>query len=454
MKTYHFQGLLNHTKWIDNVYVSIDTQGIITAISDQRPDGHVEDVNGYAIPGFQNAHSHAFQYAMAGLAEHMSSAQDDFWSWREAMYSLALSVTPDDVEAIATQLYSEMLRQGYTHVAEFHYLHHAPSGSLYDDPAEMSLRIMRAAAKSGIGLTLIPIFYNRGDFGKEASSGQRRFLSQDTSAYARLKDAASKHAKEYDVLMATGIHSLRAASSDHISELFQAHPKEQPLHLHIAEQSKEVKACEAFYGKRPVQWLLDNQDVGAHCHLVHATHLDHNERKRLAESKATSVICTTTEGNLGDGFFPIKEYLNEGGRIAIGSDSHVGLSPLEELRWLDYGMRLRQQGRNVICNAVGQDSGARLFHAAHLGGAQANGVLDACNLDLGHPLNALVIDADAPLFSACPPQRRLSTLIYGCDVSMNLGTMRKGEWVVRNGKHNKAQEIRDSFRKTLKRLRK
>ena len=450
MKVFAFEGVLTETGWLEPAWVTVDERGHLLTMTDQPPPQVDEIVPGFAIPGFQNAHSHAFQYAMAGLAEHLSGTADDFWSWRQAMYGLALHVDPDTLEAIAAMLYSEMLRHGYTAVAEFHYLHHDPNGKPYADPAEMGTRLVAAAKRTGIAITLIPIFYRLGNFGIEASPHQRRFLTRSRDAWDRLVAASARAISGYDrARLGIGVHSLRAADSDDLHAVWQAAPADAPRHLHIAEQRVEVEACLAHLGARPVAWLMDNLDLGPRDNLVHATHIDAGECAALAASGATAVLCPTTEGNLGDGFFPLRDYVGRNGSWAIGSDSHIGLNPMEELRWIDYGQRLQAEQRNVLCHEPGQDSGWLAYTQSLLGGRRALGQPDTHFFPLGAPFDAAILDASWPLFATHPPERRLATLIYAGDAGALLGTMTAAQWVVREGKHRFQSTLRHNFTAAL-----
>ena len=317
MKTFSFKGILLNEGWLDNAFVTVDDQGKISSIS-QEHKGDSESLNCFALPGFQNAHSHAFQYAMAGLAEIHSTDKnpDDFWSWRDSMYKLALSVSPDDLQKIARQLYAEMLRHGYTNVAEFHYVHHDKEGKRYDNLSEMGERLIAAASEVGIGITLIPIFYQKGGFGKDPVEGQKRFLSQSVEEYYELLEASSKscdycqHAN-----VAVGIHSMRGVDPADIATVAKEGRRDIPFHIHISEQLKEIEESKKYLGKRPVEWMLDNVELSDRFHLVHATHLTEDETKYLAASGANVVLCPSTEGNLGDGIFPVKMYQEHRGRV-------------------------------------------------------------------------------------------------------------------------------------------
>src|SRR5258706_8681372 len=329
---FKFKALLQKDSWVSPAYVGVDEKGLVQYLSNHAPENGIamDPVDGFVLPGFQNAHSHAFQYAMAGLAEnHPADTVDDFWTWREAMYRCALSVDPGQAEAIASLLYAEMLRHGYTHVAEFHYLHHDQSGKAYAHLAEMGERMIAAATTSGIKITLVPVFYQKGNFGTEPLPHQRRFISTSVEDYFRLLEGSRAVVKNNDhARLGFSVHSLRAVELSDVIKTFQQGPKELPFHIHVAEQQKEVNDCLAYCGKRPMQWLLENLPVTERFHLVHATHLHDDELKKLAVSGASVVLCPSTEGNLGDGIFRMEEYVKSGGHWSIGTDSHVGLNPL------------------------------------------------------------------------------------------------------------------------------
>ena len=294
---------------------------------------------GWRVPGIANLHSHAFQRAMAGLAERQTHPEDSFWTWRETMYRFAARFDPDTLHAVAAQLYVEMLEAGYTTVCEFHYLHHAPDGSAYADPAAMSRALIAAARETGIRLTLLPVLYMSGGFdGRPLGERQRRF-GHDVDGFLALLDMLRKDASDM-LRIGCALHSLRAVPADAMRAVLAALPAQTPIHIHIAEQLGEVQDCINVRGARPVEWLLANAAVDAHWTLVHATHLDAPEVRGIAASGATVAICPTTEANLGDGLFPLRAYLDAGGAWGIGSDSQISVSPIEELRWLEYGQRL------------------------------------------------------------------------------------------------------------------
>ncbi|MTI39677.1 formimidoylglutamate deiminase [Fulvivirga lutimaris] len=454
MKHFQFSGLLQNDGWQDGLTVSVDSKGIITDIHSGKEDG-AEVVNGYAIPGFQNAHSHAFQYAMAGLAEkHKSGAEaDDFWNWREAMYQLALTMKPEDLETVATMLYSEMVRHGYTHVAEFHYLHHDIEGKPYNNIAEHGERLIAAAKKAGIKITLVPMFYQKGGFGMEPQVKQRRFISKSEADYLNLLEASRQATTHYDgASLGYGIHSLRAVEPSLIKSFLADNKMAIPFHIHISEQLKEIQDCLSFLGKRPVEWLLDNAEVSENYHLVHATHLVDSEVVGIANANAHVVLCPSTEGNLGDGIFPLRQFQKLGGRWSIGTDSHIGLNPLEELRILDYGQRLTSHQRNTFVDHKVNDSGEYAIKQSQLAGRAAMGNQRQAYFEVGQPLDAVVYDAKKPLLATACSSNRLSTIVYASDSSWVKGTIVNGDWVVKDHNHLKADEIAADFAKTMNAL--
>ena len=326
----------------------------------------------WRIPGIPNLHSHAFQRAMAGLAERQTHPEDSFWTWRETMYRFAARMDPDSTYAVAAQLYVEMLEAGYTSVCEFHYVHHAPDGNAYADPAAMSRALIAAARDTGIRLTLLPVLYMAGGFDGRALSARQLRFGHDVESFLRLLQTL--RSEENDLLrIGCAFHSLRAVPERAMREVLAALPADAPLHLHIAEQIGEVQDCLSLRGARPVEWLQQNFEVDARWTLVHATHLTPVETKQLAASGATVAICPTTEANLGDGLFPLRAYLDAGGAWGIGSDSQISVSPVEELRWLEYGQRLVTRHRNIAVSHESSSVGETLLRGAMASALNATG---------------------------------------------------------------------------------
>lgn len=433
MKSYRFKALLQNQVWLENATVSLDAAGKIVSVSQQAENADSIYIDGCALPGFQNAHSHAFQYAMAGLAERHSAsraAADDFWSWREAMYQLALNINPEQLKIIAAMLYAELLRNGFTGVAEFHYVHHAPGGAPYDNPAEMGAALVEAAKDAGIKITLIPIFYQKGGFGIAANEGQKRFISATFDDYLKLFEASARVCKQYEgANVAVGIHSMRGVDHRDISRTAQDAPQDVPFHIHVSEQLKEVEDSLAYLGKRPVEWLLDNIELNERFHLVHATHLTESETERLARSGASVVLCPSTEGNLGDGIFPLRRFQSFGGQWSIGTDSHVGLNPLEELRLLDYGQRLITHKRDTFTGENIEDSGLFAITRATIAGRRAMNNFEPEFFAAGASFDACVINANEPLLANVRTENLASSILYTADASQIYGAFVAGKLI-------------------------
>ncbi len=451
MKEFKFKGLLVNKIWQENVSIMIDNDGVIQSIKNSNDGLGYSD---FAIPGFQNAHSHSFQYAMAGLAELHDTKpnQNDFWSWRNAMYDLALTINPDQLEDIATMLYKEMLRNGYTHVAEFHYLHHDISGNKFNNISENGERLVSAAKKAGIKITLIPIFYQMGGFGKKPEEKQRRFISANYIDYVNLLDASKKSANRYsNASTGIGIHSMRGVTEKDIIHLSEYRRNNTPFHIHVSEQLKEIEDCINHLGQRPVEWLANNIELNENYHLVHATHINKKEISKIAKSKANVVLCPSTEGNLGDGIFPLKEFLSENGRWSIGTDSHIGLNPLEEIRLLDYGQRLITHNRNTFGNNISGDNGSIAIESSFINGKKSMGEDQDVFFQIGQKFDALVINESHPLINQTSFKNLSNTIVYSSDISSYKGTIVNGDWVIIEGKH-KDENIEANFRSTLKTL--
>lgn len=403
------------------------------------------------LPGLPNLHSHAFQRGMAGLSEVRGPGVDSFWTWRDVMYRFLAVMTPDDVEAISAQAYVEMLEGGFTRVGEFHYLHHAPDGRPYAAPAEMAQRVGAAAAQTGIGLTLLPVFYAQGGFGGlPPTQGQRRFISTP-DAFARLLDDSRRVTVTLDdAVLGVAPHSLRAVAPEHLVAITALTP-DGPVHMHIAEQQREVEDCIAWSGARPVEWLLDHAAVDARWCLIHATHMTANETARLAGTGATAGLCPMTEANLGDGIFPGVDWLAAGGRYGVGTDSNVTCDAAQELRQLEYSQRLGQRGRNMMAGgAAGASTGRALFKSALAAGAA-----------LGHGLTGLQVGASADLVTLRPDDpslvhrhddRLLDGWIFVGDRRAIDGVWVRGRALVAGGRHIERDRIAARYAQAIGRL--
>ena len=398
---------------------------------------------GWRTPGIANLHSHAFQRAMAGLAERQTHPEDSFWTWRETMYRFAARFDPDTLHAVASQLYLEMLEAGYTTVCEFHYLHHAPDGRPYAAPTAMSDALIAAARETGIRLTLLPVLYISGGFDGRALSARQQRFGHDVEAYLRLFETL--HARQDDVLrVGCALHSLRAVPAAAMQAVLAALPRECPIHIHIAEQVGEVQDCIAIRDARPVQWLLANAPVDPRWTLVHATHLDAAEIAGIANSGATVAICPTTEANLGDGLFPLRAFLDAGGAWGIGSDSHISVSPVEELRWLEYGQRLVTRHRNIAVAADLASVGASLLRGIAASAPRATGFEDGDDY--------LVLDPEAPLMAGAGADDVADRWIFSGNRNLVREVVVNGERVVADGRHRKREAIATRYRAAIAQL--
>ena len=381
--------------WADSVEIKIDSTGNITTISPDLPysDGDRVEV---LIPAIPNVHSHAHQRAMAGLGESAGDTQDSFWTWRKVMYHYLERIQPDNLFHIAAQLYLEMLKAGYSCVGEFQYLHHDLNGQAYDNRAEMSLQCLQAATRVGIGFTALPVLYRYGGFGSAAAlDGQKRFLNDADGFIEIVKGLQSATTNDANCSVGIAPHSLRAINRDLLAEVIASLKSLAAIHVHVAEQTKEVDDCLDWSGKCPVEWLFENFDVDQKWCLIHATHINDQETAAMAGSGCVAGLCPTTEANLGDGFFNAREYFAQRGCWAIGSDSHISIDPVEELRWLEYGMRLQTRGRNVLVSDASANTGRNLLDGALAGGAQACG-RNIGSIAEGYRADLVVLDHEHP----------------------------------------------------------
>ncbi len=435
--------------WARNVRLTLKDGAIETLAADAAAEVGDHRV-GALVPGMPNLHSHAFQRGMAGLAERRGATADSFWTWREVMYRFLARMSPEDVEAIAAWAYVEMLEAGFTAVGEFHYLHNAPDGTHYADPAEMAGRIAAAAEASGIGLALLPCFYAHGGCGGKATKpGQARFVS-DIDGFWRLVEASRRHLARLDgAVLGIAPHSLRAVDAAELRALVDAWPVE-PIHIHAAEQTGEVEECVAWSGARPVQWLLDNMAVDERWCLIHATHMTADESRVLARSGATAGLCPVTEANLGDGIFEAVRFLDAGGRIAVGSDSNVRIALPEELRTLEYGQRLRERKRNRL-GPTAASTGRHLFDLARAGGAQALG-LDSGALVAGKIADIVILDAQHPALASREGDAALDSWIFASGDGVVRDVFAGGRHVVADGRHVARERVLARFKVTMRRL--
>ncbi len=447
--------------WQRDVVLEVDAGGHWSHVAAGVPAPHdAETLAGPVLPGLVDAHSHAFQRAFAGLAERRDGADDDFWSWRDRMYKVANAVTPESLRAIAAHLYVELLRGGYTQVCEFHYLQHRPDGTPYDDPLALSMALADAAADAGIGLTLLPVLYERAGFTAPAlRPDQRRFHAGADDVWRRSQDftarvAAAGRASLVPLNAGLAIHSVRAAAAESIGRLRQlAHGFDGPIHVHVSEQQAELRDCVAATGRTPVAWLAGQGWLDARWQLVHATHVDAGEIAATAASGAGVVICPGTEGNLGDGFTDLPAWLDAGVDLAIGSDSNVTRSWREELRWMEYGQRLRLERRNVCAQPARSqpDTAASLFERARAGGGRAAGHA-RWGLEAGARADLLVIDPDDASLVGLPQARWLDALVFSSPGRPWRDVMVAGRWALRGHHHAQVARIAAGFARAMAEL--
>jgi formiminoglutamate deiminase len=450
MSRLHFASALLPSGWANDVQVVVAagaiaevTPGVAPTVGDERHQ--------IALPGLASLHSHAFQRGMAGLAELRGDSTDTFWTWRETMYRFALAMTPDDVAAVATLLYIEMLEQGFTRVGEFHYLHHDRDGSRYADFAEMAARIAQAAEASGIALTLLPSFYAHGSFGGAAPhAGQRRFICSIDQFAALIAASRKVIAKLPGANIGIAPHSLRAVAPEELAAIIPL-ADGGPVHIHAAEQMKEVEDCMAWSGQRPVQWLLEHAPVDRRWCIIHATHTTNEEVAAFARTGAVAGLCPITEASLGDGIFPAREFLDAGGSFGVGTDSNVLIGVADELRQLEYGQRLKHRARNVLSGGAGRSTGRTLFDHALAGGARALAQATV-GLTPGARADIVTLDAAHPSLAVRARDAIIDGWIFAAGNSAIDCVWAGGDKVVEGGRHRLRQAARERFNASMRGL--
>ena len=460
-RQYHLESVVLPAGWTRDALVTVAEDGYISAI-EQGIQSHADDaqperVSGIVVPGMPNAHSHAFQRGMNGNTEYRLSARDSFWTWRQAMYALANRIGPQDLQTLATQLFVEMLKAGYTSVAEFHYLHRQPDGENYPGDNALWAATAQAAAVTGIGLTFLPTLYQTSDFGAAPlKKDQARFATETEHFLRAIERRVSTERRAAPATLRTGVafHSLRAVPLDTLRytvQALRAMDATLPLHIHVSEQIKEVEACVAHTGKRPIELLLDTGLLDAHWCLVHATHANVAEMKGMAAAKSAVCLAITTEANLGDGFFDAARFLKFGGRICVGSDSQATVNPAEELRWMEYQQRLRKRRRGVLADAEESHAGTRLWRDAALHGAQALGQRVG-EIAVGRRADWLVLDREHPTMVGAPDENALDHLVFAGGDAAIRDVMVAGRWVVKGRHHAAEVPLQGEFSQLMQRL--
>lgn len=444
----HFKEALLPAGWSPDVRISIE-DGRIAAIESGVPAEARDERHAIGLPGLPNLHSHAFQRGIAGLTEIRGTSSDSFWTWRDLMYRFVGKMMPDDVAAITAQAYVEMLEAGFTRVGEFHYLHHDISGAPYGNIAELAERIVSSAKESGIGLTLLPVFYAHAGFGGRApDSGQRRFINS-VDQFRRLMEAARQAVAGYEgALLGVAPHSLRAVTPDELNEIIPL-AGNGPIHIHVAEQVKEVEDCLSWSGLRPIQWLLEHMPIDRHWCVIHATHMADGEARAMAARGAIAGLCPITEANLGDGIFNATTFFGAGGRFGVGSDSNVLIGAADELRQLEYSQRLALRARNVLATTSMASTGRVLFDGALAGGAQALGM--PSGLAPGHPADIFSLDSSQVALAGRSGDALLDSWVFSGKSLVDC-VWTSGRKVVTNGRHHQAEQVATRFRERLEGL--
>ncbi|MFT6733451.1 MAG: formimidoylglutamate deiminase [Polaribacter sp.] len=447
------ENILIGSDWKTEVSLTINN-GMITAIKDGKDEGAVV-LEGVVIPGMVNCHSHAFQRAFAGFSEYRANSEDSFWSWRDIMYKFVAKMTPEDAYVIAKFVYIEMLKAGYTSVGEFHYLHHQAGGENYNDPAEMSHQVIQAANDAGISITHLPVLYTYAGFGKMTPSKEQARFIHSTQDYIELVNQLDKRYSNQDNFkLGIAPHSLRAVSEEQLHEIvpfIRTLDSDAPIHIHIAEQLKEVEDCLSFYKARPVEWLINKYQLDEHWCLVHATHLTEKEIEKMAKSGAVVGICPLTEANLGDGIFPTAEFAKLGGKFAIGSDSHIGINVAEELRLLEYAQRLSQQQRAVLVDQHCKSVGQYLYTKTCKDGATSLNQ-NAGEIAIGKNANFLVLDNNEPSLFCKKESFILDASIFACNKLPVKDVYVSGELIVQDGHHKLQNDSINQYRQVLNKL--
>jgi formiminoglutamate deiminase len=444
----HFKEALLPAGWSRDVRISIE-RGRIAAIESGVQAEARDERHAVGLPGLPNLHSHAFQRGMAGLTEIRGTSSDSFWTWRDLMYRFVGKMTPDDVAAITAQAYVEMLEAGFTRVGEFHYLHHDISGAPYSNIGELAERIVSSSKESGIGLTLLPVFYAHAGFGGRApDSGQRRFINS-VDQFGHLMEASRRAVAAHEgALLGVAPHSLRAVTPDELNEIAPL-AGNGPIHIHVAEQVKEVEDCLSWSGLRPVQWLLEHVPIDRRWCLIHATHMTGEEARSMAASGAIAGLCPITEANLGDGIFNAPAFFGAGGNFGVGSDSNVLIGAADELRQLEYSQRLALRARNVLATTGIASTGRVLFAGALAGGSQALGMPGG--LAPGDPADIFSLDITQVALAGRSGDALLDSWAFSGKSLVDC-VWTSGRKVVTNGRHHQAEQVATRFREHLEGL--
>lgn len=452
MKTLLAPAALLDDGWQTDVMLAIGDDGRIGRVEAGGRHAADERLQGPVIPAMPNVHSHAFQRAIAGRTGMPSAKHDDtFRTWRQAMWTAVDCLDADAFEAIAAQAYVEMAKAGYASVAEFHYVHHDPHGKPYGDPAELAWRIVGAAETAEIALTLLPVFYAHGNFGGGATAPLQRRFVHSIHTFGKLWDALARGAKSREYVLGIAPHSLRAVTPEELAKILRLPVAGAPIHIHAAEQAREVDDCRQWSGMRPIEWLLAQANIDRRWCVVHATHMTDREVAGLAASGAVAGLAPSTEADLGDGIFPAETYLRAGGHLGVGSDSNTLIDPFAEIRQLEWSQRLRSRRRNVLVDDSQTPVGQSLWRAAATGGAQAL-AMPTGRIAPGMRADLIVLDNDDPALAGHPVDSVLDAAIFGPCRRPVRDLMSRGRWIVRDGHHAREHDVLRRFRAALARI--
>ena len=439
--------------WTKDVLIEIDLTGTIISIAPNSKKRNAQMYFDMVIPGMPNVHSHVHQIALAGRTERARNSNENFWGWRDMMYQFLKNITPSDLKVFAEYAFLEMLKSGYTSVAEFHYLHHDFYGKPYSNPAEMSLAIIKAANNLGIGLTILPVLYQYSNFGgRTATETQRRFVN-NSDGFLRIIDEIIAQQKNYTALtIGIAPHSLRAVGAKHLKQVLHSlEGKNLPTHIHIAEQKKEVEDCISYYGQSPIEWLFDKFEVDQSWCLIHATHINKPEIQIISQSNAIVGICPITEANLGDGIFKSFEFSKVNGKFGIGSDSNITINPFDELRILEYGQRLKLKKRNLLSGSSYMSTGRNLYEMAAQNGGIAIG-RNVGKIAINYKADLIVINTNIPSLIAKRQDTVLDSLVFSENKNAITDVFVNGVHVIKNGFHRDQNRIIQSYKMVMTKL--
>src|SRR5215469_5319569 len=448
-----FESALLPSGWERRVRITA-RDGRIAAVTVGTAAHPDDERHAIAVPGLPNVHSHAFQHGLAGLTERRAPGADSFWSWRELMYQFVERLGPEELEAISAWCFAGMLEAGFTHVGEFHYLHHDQDGVPFAERGELAARVAAAAAASGIGLTLLPVFYAHGGFGGQAPTARQRRFITDPEGFARIVEGCRRAVQPLaGASVGVAPHSLRAVTPPELSAVV-ALAGDGNIHMHIAEQTREVEECLSWCGQRPIAWLLDAQPVDERWCLVHATHATGAELDQLAQRRAVIGLCPITEASLGDGIFPAVRWRSQRGRFGVGSDSNVMTDAAVELRTLEYSQRLAERARNVLADGTSASTGRSLFEAALAGGTQAlQRTAAAVGLAPGASLDLVTLAPAHPALLERQGDEILDSWVFAAGREAIDCVWRAGERLVSGGRHRDRERLIARYARALHRLR-